>query len=96
MYIPGEIPVIDFAIDIAPSANIFLDKASCLKLIWLASLKKVTSWIPKTSNILLDSISTEVIYFLLLFDSINFFESYSYTEIINDRKDKFKNNLGSK
>ena len=27
MYIPGAIPAIDFAIDIAPSANIFLDKA---------------------------------------------------------------------
>ena len=32
MYIPGGIPIIDFAIDIAPSANIFLDKALSRKI----------------------------------------------------------------
>ena len=66
----------DFAIAIAPSEKIFLDKASCLKVTKSLLLENLTSWIPLTLDTLSDSILIELtklhlsLFLIISFNSI--------------------------
>ena len=70
----------DFAIAIAPSEKIFLDKASCLKVTKSLLLENLTSWIPLTLDTLSDSILIELTKLHLLLFSIISFNSIAVPE----------------
>ena len=76
----GLLKSIDLAQMIAPSAKIFLDKASCEKHTVQLSEQNIILWVPKILATLLDLIFTSWIKLLSSCSLINFFNSIAVPE----------------